>query len=227
MELVTEPDIHNAEEAVAFLEHMRSIYQYAGISEADSKKGQIRCDVNVSLMEEDATELGTKVSATDIVLVDGKKIALEENKRYVLRIMPSVEARSKNFLVIHSMRSTVLAITIGLELHIPLSKLIELGYAYESNGDVFFRVNKVPGYGRLSNLNLDELPFFSALAFACSICSFFSFTSVLRVFISLLHLSTALWASFCRLIKSSFVNTICCTSYNFCVLEKNRSTDQR
>lgn len=38
-----------------------------------------------------------------------------------------------------------------------ISKLIELGYAYESNGDVFFRVDKVPGYGRLSNLNLDDL----------------------------------------------------------------------
>ena len=38
-----------------------------------------------------------------------------------------------------------------------ISKLIELGYAYEKNGDVFFRVNNVPGYGRLSNLNLDDL----------------------------------------------------------------------
>ena len=54
-------------------------------------------------------------------------VFIRENKRFVLRIMPSAEARSKNFLVIHSMRSTVLAITIGLELHIPLSKLIELG----------------------------------------------------------------------------------------------------
>lgn len=54
-------------------------------------------------------------------------IFIKDNKRYVLRIMPSAEQRSKNFLVIHSMRSTVLAITLGLELHIPLSKLIELG----------------------------------------------------------------------------------------------------
>lgn len=46
LELVTEPDLHSADEAVAFLEHMRSIYQFANISEADSKKGQIRCDVN-------------------------------------------------------------------------------------------------------------------------------------------------------------------------------------
>lgn len=51
LELVTEPDLHSAKEAVAFLEHMRSVYQYAGISEADSKKGQIRCDVNISLMD--------------------------------------------------------------------------------------------------------------------------------------------------------------------------------
>lgn len=54
-------------------------------------------------------------------------IFIKDNKRYVLRIMPSAAQRTKNFLVIHSMRSTVLAITLGLELHIPLSKLIELG----------------------------------------------------------------------------------------------------
>ena len=51
LELVTEPDFRSSDEAVAFLETMRSIYQYAGISEADSKKGQIRCDVNISIMD--------------------------------------------------------------------------------------------------------------------------------------------------------------------------------
>lgn len=54
-------------------------------------------------------------------------VFIKDNKRYVLRITPSAEARSKNFLVIHSMMSTVLAITVGLELHMALSKLIELG----------------------------------------------------------------------------------------------------
>ena len=54
-------------------------------------------------------------------------IFIKDNKRYVLRITPSAEQRKKNFLVIHSMRSTVLAITLGMELHQPLSKLIELG----------------------------------------------------------------------------------------------------
>ncbi len=66
LELVTEPCLHSADEAVAFLEHMRSVYKYCGISEADTKKGQIRCDVNVSIMDEEATELGTKVEVKNI-----------------------------------------------------------------------------------------------------------------------------------------------------------------
>ncbi|AEE16216.1 HD-GYP domain-containing protein [Treponema brennaborense] len=56
-------------------------------------------------------------------------VFIKENRRYVLRVEPEMEARSKNFLISHSMRSTVLAITIGLQLRIPLSKLVELGVA--------------------------------------------------------------------------------------------------
>lgn len=71
LELVTYPCFHNADEAVAFLETIRSIYQYAGISEADSKKGHIRCDVNVSIMEESLDETnpanwGTKVEVKGV-----------------------------------------------------------------------------------------------------------------------------------------------------------------
>lgn len=66
LEVVTDPCIYSPEAAVAFLEHMRNIYKYTDCSEADTKKGQIRCDVNVSLMEEDATELGTKVEVKNV-----------------------------------------------------------------------------------------------------------------------------------------------------------------
>lgn len=66
LELVTEPCFHSAEEAVAFLEHMRSAYQYCDVSEADTKKGQIRCDVNVSIMNPDDEELGTRVEIKNI-----------------------------------------------------------------------------------------------------------------------------------------------------------------
>lgn len=81
LELVTEPDFHSADEAVAFLETMRSIYQYAGISEADSKKGQIRCDVNVSIMEEgldaaDPKNWGTKVEIKNVNSFGGVRDAI-------------------------------------------------------------------------------------------------------------------------------------------------------
>ncbi len=66
LELVTEPCLSSSKEAVAFLEYMRRVYQYADISEADTKKGQIRCDVNVSIMDEDSTELGTKVEIKNV-----------------------------------------------------------------------------------------------------------------------------------------------------------------
>ena len=81
LELVTEPDLHSAEEAVAFLETMRTIYQYAGISEADSKKGQIRCDVNVSIMnadkdEKDPKNWGTKIEIKNVNSFGGVRDAI-------------------------------------------------------------------------------------------------------------------------------------------------------
>lgn len=81
LELVTEPDFRSADEAVAFLETMRSIYQYADISEADSRKGQIRCDVNVSIMESDKDETdpknwGTKVEIKNVNSFGGVREAI-------------------------------------------------------------------------------------------------------------------------------------------------------
>lgn len=81
LELVTEPCFHQADEAVAFLETMRQIYQYAGISEADSKKGQVRCDVNISIMEENLDEkdpknYGTRIEIKNVNSFGGVKDAI-------------------------------------------------------------------------------------------------------------------------------------------------------
>ena len=81
LELVTEPDLHSAKEAVSFLEHMRSVYQYLNISEADSKKGQLRCDVNVSVMdssldENDPANWGTRVEIKNVNSFGGVRDAI-------------------------------------------------------------------------------------------------------------------------------------------------------
>lgn len=66
LELVTEPCFNSSEEVLAFLEYMKSVYQYAGISECDTKRGQLRADVNVSIMDENDSELGTKVETKNV-----------------------------------------------------------------------------------------------------------------------------------------------------------------
>lgn len=54
-------------------------------------------------------------------------VFVKENKRFVLRISPSIETRNKNYLVSHAMRSTIFAIVIGLKLHLNFTQLQELG----------------------------------------------------------------------------------------------------
>lgn len=89
LELVTEPDLTSADEAVAFLETMRLIYQYTNISEADSKKGQIRCDVNVSIMDsdkdaKDPNNWGTKIEIKNVNSFGGVRDAINyEIKRQI------------------------------------------------------------------------------------------------------------------------------------------------
>ena len=66
LETVTGPCMNSSKEAIAFLETLRSIFLYCDTSDARADRGQIRCDVNVSLMEENATELGTRVEMKNI-----------------------------------------------------------------------------------------------------------------------------------------------------------------
>ncbi len=67
MELVTEPDIENGEEARLFCQKLRQIFRYLGISDADMEKGNMRCEVNISLCKEGEDRLsGTKVEVKNI-----------------------------------------------------------------------------------------------------------------------------------------------------------------
>ena len=49
LEIVSEPDIRSAEEAVAYLKKLHSIVRFIGISDANMQEGSFRCDVNVSI----------------------------------------------------------------------------------------------------------------------------------------------------------------------------------
>lgn len=72
-EIVTEPDLFSTDEVVAFLNSMRTHMLYAGISDCDMEKGQMRCDANISLRLKGTKELGTKVELKNLNSISGIK----------------------------------------------------------------------------------------------------------------------------------------------------------
>ncbi|TES98234.1 Asp-tRNA(Asn)/Glu-tRNA(Gln) amidotransferase subunit GatB [Patescibacteria group bacterium] len=66
LEIVTEPDISSPLEAKFFLQELRKIMRYLGISDADMEKGHLRCDANVSLKGEGTKILGTKTEVKNM-----------------------------------------------------------------------------------------------------------------------------------------------------------------
>ncbi|MFO7822180.1 MAG: Asp-tRNA(Asn)/Glu-tRNA(Gln) amidotransferase subunit GatB [Lentisphaeria bacterium] len=66
MEIVSEPDMNTADEAYAYLTGLKEIMQFGGISDCDMEKGQMRCDVNISVRERGASEFGTKIEIKNL-----------------------------------------------------------------------------------------------------------------------------------------------------------------
>ena len=66
MELVTEPAIHSAKEARLFAESLQILLKNLEVSEADMEKGQMRCEVNISLRKKGEEKLGTKVEVKNL-----------------------------------------------------------------------------------------------------------------------------------------------------------------
>lgn len=76
MEIVSEPDIDSPEEAVAYLNSLRQILVYSGVSDADMEKGQMRCDVNISVRPRGRSELGTKIELKNLNSVSAVRRAI-------------------------------------------------------------------------------------------------------------------------------------------------------
>ncbi len=66
MEIVSEPALHSAEEAFAYLTSLRATMIYGGISDCDMEKGQLRCDANISVRPVGESKLGTKVELKNL-----------------------------------------------------------------------------------------------------------------------------------------------------------------
>lgn len=66
LEIVSEPDLRSAKEAVAYLKKLHSIILYLGISDGNMAQGSMRCDANVSVRKKGETEFGTRAEIKNI-----------------------------------------------------------------------------------------------------------------------------------------------------------------
>ena len=66
VEIVSRPEIRNGEEAMKYVEKIRSIVVYSEVSDGKMEEGSLRCDVNISLREKGTTTFGTKVEIKNL-----------------------------------------------------------------------------------------------------------------------------------------------------------------
>lgn len=66
IEIVSEPDIRSPEEAIAYLEKLRAIIMYTGVSDCKMQEGSLRCDVNLSVRKKGETKFGTRTEMKNL-----------------------------------------------------------------------------------------------------------------------------------------------------------------
>jgi len=87
MEIVTEPDLTSVEETAAFLQALKQILLYTGVSDCNLEEGNMRCDVNVSVRPVGQTRLGTKTEIKNMNSFKAVQAALSfERDRQIARL---------------------------------------------------------------------------------------------------------------------------------------------
>lgn len=95
VEIVTEPDMHNGEEAAAYFTELRNLVRYLGVCDGNMEEGSLRCDANISIRLIGSKELGTKAEVKNLNSIKflrkaidyevGRMIELVENGEKVLQ----------------------------------------------------------------------------------------------------------------------------------------------
>jgi len=100
IEIVTQPEIESSEEAYAFLTEIRKLVRYLEICDGNMEEGSMRCDANISVMLQDATEFGKKVEVKNMNSIRNVQRAIEhEIERQILLVEAGKEiiSETRNF----------------------------------------------------------------------------------------------------------------------------------
>ncbi|HEY0457056.1 MAG TPA: Asp-tRNA(Asn)/Glu-tRNA(Gln) amidotransferase subunit GatB [Verrucomicrobiae bacterium] len=89
LEIVSEPDITSSEMAYEYLNALKEILMYGGVSDCDMEKGMVRCDVNVSVRPVGQKELGAKIEIKNMNTFSGVRRALEHEIPRQIEVLKS------------------------------------------------------------------------------------------------------------------------------------------
>ena len=91
IEIVSEPDMRNAEEVIAYLEKLRLIIQYLGASDCKLQEGSMRADVNLSVREKGTEEFGTRTEMKNLNSFRAISRAIEGEKNRQIDLLEAGE----------------------------------------------------------------------------------------------------------------------------------------
>lgn len=89
IEIVTKPDFRTGDEVVAYLEELKTILQYVGVSDCKLQEGSLRCDVNLSVRPAGSTRLGVRTEMKNLGSFRAVHRAIEYESRRQIRVLES------------------------------------------------------------------------------------------------------------------------------------------
>lgn len=87
IEIVTRPDFRDGDEVVAYLEELRCVLQYLGVSDCKLQEGSLRCDVNLSVRRLGSEQLGTRTEMKNLGSFRAVRRAVEYESRRQIQVL--------------------------------------------------------------------------------------------------------------------------------------------
>lgn len=91
LEIVSEPDMRSAEEVIAYLEKLKAILQYLGVSDCKMQEGSMRADINLSVRPIGQEELGTRTEMKNINSFKAISRAIEAERKRQIEVLEAGE----------------------------------------------------------------------------------------------------------------------------------------
>lgn len=167
IEIVSEPDLRTPDEAYAYLEKLKAIIQYAGVSDVKMEEGSLRCDANVSLRPVGQKEFGTKTELKNLNSFAHVRsgIAYEEVRQAeVLRDGGTIEQETRRYD--ESTKRTILMRikeTADDYRYFPEPDLVKIEIADDWKNRIREEIPELPDARRIRYINEIGLPEYDAM----------------------------------------------------------------